>query len=486
MNIRRISIRSIAFYLIRRIVFILILTGMCGCLFAGIKYLNDRKAAQQPAVTEGILLLTPAEKNEIENAALAYLYSKQAEEYIASSPAFHMNANDATQTIFEYAVLRDVPEGQQTSGSVETAYLQMIRAYISDGMYVQDLEKINEIYKNHKLIRDFVVCAAAGGEFTITVTNSTLYPTLSEDVKTVVEAYMNELMKKEKGLKFELLKSGEFNFYNATAISLQKNAVSSLINYRKAYMNAMKQYTPAQLEYFQKLITYMTAARADEANAKVSDYELLSTAVSKTMAEVQQKEAAHEKAPLIISKQQFLIGCLVGLLSSVALCFIMLYLSLKNRSVLDYSDNIGLRNLGLITVDEKHPFRNLISKMELKEHLFTSDEESVNYAAVRIGAYCKNHDIKEIAVLSSRNSSVIEKAVEALKKALEKEGVKLHETENVGTDSEALKVLITAKNSILVEQLFGGNRQKASELLKFCRENDVEVLGGLGVTTISR
>ena len=487
MNVRRISIRSLGYYLIKRLPFILVMMLVCGCVFAGIKYISDKKNAVQPRVPEDGSTLTGMERNDAENAALNYRYAVQTERYLNNSPLFRVNPRNETQDVLEYSILLDTPSGEETSGTKEYAYLQMLRAFVYDGMYVSGLVEISQEYENNKYIRDLITSnATGGGELSINIINTPTFPNLTADFKKVFEAYADQMMKQEKGLKIQLVKESNFNFYDGATESTQKNTNLNFVNYRNAYLKSLNVFSPAQRAYFQKLIEYMNAADEDASTSTKSEYDRLVEARQRLVVEESQKSDPAPN-PVSISKVDFLIGCLVGVFAAIAICFILMYLSLKNRTVLDYSSNLGLRDLGLMTVGEKkHPIRSWISKKELKNSLFASDEESVDYAAVRIGAYCKSHEVDELAVLSSKSNSVIEKSVEALKKALEKEGVKLHSTEKVVLDAEALKVLLDSKNAILIEQLYGGNRQKASELLKFCKENDVEVIGGLGVLTIKR
>ena len=83
------------------------------------------------------------------------------------------------------------------------------------------------------------------------------------------------------------------------------------------------------------------------------------------------------------------------------------------------------------------------------------------------------------------NTDSIEKAAASLGQALSKNGIKLHLTESLATDSKALSELLSVKKSIFLESLHGGNRQKMAELLQFCKENEVEVIGALGVAELT-
>ena len=479
MNTRGITLKSVGFYLLRRIGFILLVTIICGAVFAGLKYRSDKKTAQQPPIKNDGSTLTFEERVDAEHAAMQFQAGKQAEKYLTESPLVRINAQKEVQHVVEYSFFMDLPDGEQSTGVKEETYLMMVRSYLLDGMYVPELIKLDSIYENNKYLKELVLnSSAAGGQFTMTVLESDMYPNLASDVRKVMEAYMDKLMKQEKGLKIQVVNESTFSFYDPNTDAVQRSAYSNLINYRKASLSAYLKLTPAQQAYFRKLTGYNSGEEQEYG-------QYLRTP---GFYEVEADEsAAPAEVKVQIDKMQVLIGCLAGFVGAIAICFLMLYLSLRNRSTLDYSENLGLRDLGLVTVGEKkHPFRNWLFRKEMKRQIFDSDDESVEYAAVRVGAYCRNHDIKELAVLSSVNSGLIEKTVENLKKALSKQGIKLHETEKVATDSAALNTLIDSKYSILVEQLYGGNRQKSSELLKFCKENDVEVIGALGVAGINR
>lgn len=482
MNTRRMSIRSMGFYLIRKSWFILVVAILCGALFAGLKYRDDKEAAKQPVIKDDGSSLTTAERQDVDHAVMQYQCVKQIEEYLKGSPLVRINAKKEKQNYVEYSIFYDAPNGEQSTGVKESSYLQIIKAYILDGVYVNDLLGISQEYASHTYIKELVTCnSTAGGEFTLLVLESNMYPNLVKDVRTVVEAYMDQMMKQEKGLRISMIKDGQFNFYDSSTETVQKNTFSSLMTYRKAFIGAYANFTEAQQAYFRRRTGYL-----EQSSREYGEY-LPVPGFTEEELIGETKVLFSAPTNVKIGKKQFMLGFGIGILGGVALCFLMLYLSLKNRSTLDYSDNLGLRNMGLVSVNgKKHSIRNCVTKMEMKKQLFASNEESVDYAAVRIGAYCENHGIKELAVLSSNGTEDIQNAVEMLKDSLAKQGIMLHQTEKVAADSEALKALLSSKNSILVEQLHDGNRKKASELLKFCKENDVEVIGALGVAALKK
>ena len=79
----------------------------------------------------------------------------------------------------------------------------------------------------------------------------------------------------------------------------------------------------------------------------------------------------------------------------------------------------------------------------------------------------------------------MEKAGQELEKALKKENITLLSSEKVATDSKALARLLSAKYGIFLEELHGGNRKKLRELQQFCEENEVTVIGSLGVAALT-
>ena len=451
--------RSLIFFMVRRIWIILLTAVLFGAALAGYKYYSDRKAAKTAVKDDGTSL-SEAERADVENAALQYRNATELEAYLNSSPLLKLNSKSEEQVIVEYQILLDTGASDTSNGTVENSYLQMLRAYINDGLYIRDLAEIRADYAEHAFMKELVWCNnSGGGEFTLGVISYSEYPDLPKDVRTVTEAYMDQLMKAESRLHIKAMKEGTVNLYDSTTDSTQKSVYTNMVTYRKAYMNAYTGFSEAQQAYFRKLTGYLKDETSDAKTTKVK-----------------------------ISKRLLVAGWMVGLVAGVGICFLLLYISLKNRTPLDYSDNLGLRDLGLVMTEgkKKHPIRSFFLRMELKDSLFGSGEESVNYAAVRIGAYCKNHEISELAVLSSTGGDAVADAVENLKAALAKQDIRLLETEKVGTDSKALEQMIAAGKSILVEQLQGGNRQKAADLLKFCRENDVEVIGALGVIELSQ
>ena len=457
MSGRRISVRSLGYYMLKKLWLILLCMLALGFLLVGYKYLKDKKNQEDAENQEDTSVnLSATDLNDAKNAVIQYRYAKQMEKYLKESPLMKVDASKEKQTVVEYRIRLTGVDEVTSTGTLENSYLQLLRAYINDSVFVGDLQALNAEYSEHAYIKELVWCNNTnGGEYTVGVIETDAFPTLAKDLRTVVEAYMDQLMKEDVRLKITPVKENTVVVYDSSTDTNQKAAYSSLISFRKNYSTAYTNFSAAQQTYFRDKTDFM----ADE------------------------KEKIQKPG---FSKRYFVIGLAGGGILGICLCFIFLYLSLKHASPADYSDNLGLRNLGIVFVDgKKHPYRDMLVKKELKSSLFENGEESAAYAGVRLGAYCKKHDIRELAVLCSVNKDCVSKAVEELKKELKKSDVELLLTEKVGTDSEALKKLVEAQYCILVEQLYGGNRQKASELLQFCRENEVEVIGALGVAQLT-
>ena len=457
MNGRRISVRSLCFYMLKKLWVILLVAVAFGFLLAGFKYSRDQKNTGTSTKDDDGSSLTGTERADVENAALQYQYAAELQKYLDESPLRKIDTKNEKQTVVDYRILLKVTGNEMTSGTVENTYLQLLRAYVNDNLFMDDLVKADPAYKDQPYLKELVWCGnAAAGEFTLGVIETEDYPKLSKDVRMVAEAYMDQLMKEDTRLSITPMKEGSISVYDSTTDTSLKNIYSNMVTFRKGYSTAYAGFSAKQQSYFQSLTGF-------------------------------EAETTKKKKSATFSWKYFAVGAAGGVVAGICLCFLLLYLSLKHASAADYSENLGLRNLGLLIVNgkKKHPYRNMLMKKELKSSLFGSSEESVAYAAVRLGAYCRKHEISELAVLCSVNSGVIEEAVELLEKELGKQKVKLLLTEKVGTDADALQSLLDSGKSIFVEQLHGGNRQKASELLQFCKENDVEVIGALGVAEMT-
>ena len=459
MNGRRISIRSLFYYILRKAWLILLMAVCFGALLAGYKYYKDSKDKQNVGKENNGSSLSEAERSDVENAALQYRYALELETYLENSPLLKVNSKAEEQTIVEYRVLLELPQGESSYGTVENTYIQLLRAYVNDGLFIGDLVGKRPEYDEHAFLKELVWCNNSGsGQFTLGAVRYEKYPDLATDVREVVEAYMKELMEKEPRLKIDAMKEGSVSIYDSGTDNTQKNSYSNMVTYRRAYMNAYTGFSSTQQSYFRYLTGYLSDS----------------------------KQKTKEPG---FSKRYAAIGMVGGAFAGIGLCFLLLYLSMKHVTVSDYSENLGLRNMGVLFENGKtkkngktaHPVREWFTKKELKEWLFDTNEESIAYAAVRIGAYCDNHKIDRLAVISSDGSGTVQKAVTKLQKELRKQEVDLIPTENVVRDSNALTDLIETGACILVEKLKGGNRQKAAELLQFCQENDVEVIGAMGV-----
>lgn len=452
MNTRRISLHSLFWYILRKFWIVCAVAVGFAVLLAGYKFYKDKSAEKSAAKNSDGSGLTEDEKRDVENTYLQYIYLQEAENYYKGSPLMAESAQSEVQTLVEYRILLKNQGTEQSNGTVEMTYLQLLRAFINDGMYIPEVMEKNEAYKDFVFMKELVWCnSSGGGEFSLGVIEYKKFPDLAKDVRESVETYMNKLMAEEPGLSIEAMKEATFNVYDGTTDTAKKNAIANVISYRRAVANAYAAFTTSQQAYFDQL-----TGKGEEA-------------------------ASVKKAK--ISWKYAIVGGFVGAVMGLGLLILMLYLSLKHASSADYSENVGLRNFGMLFLPGKRSGGML--RRELKQNLFPTNQESTDYAAIRISTYCKSHEISELAVLSSVNTDSIEKAAASLGQALSKNGIKLHLTESLATDSKALSELLSVKKSIFLESLHGGNRQKMAELLQFCKENEVEVIGALGVAELT-
>ena len=452
MNSRRISLHSLFCYILRKAWVICLTALFAAVLLTGYKYIKDKSSGKSEVELNDGSDLTDDERVVVENSYLQSLYYREAESYYKNSPLMAESAENEIQTLVEYRILLETSGSDQSNGTVEMTYLQLLRAFINDGMYIPELREKNEVYNDFVFMKELVWCnSSGGGEFSLGIIEYKRFPDLAKDVREITEEYMDKLMAEQPGLSIKAMKEATFNVYDGTTDTAQKNAITNVINYRRAVTNAYSGFTPTQQGYFD----YLSGKEKTET----------------------------EEVNVNISWKYAVIGIFVGAVLGFGVVLIMLYLSLKHASPADYTENVGLRNLGMLFLPGRK--YNALLRKEVKQSLFSTNEESVNYAAIRLGAYCKDHAISELAVLSSQNTDEIEAAAKMLGQALSKKGVKLHLTEGVARDSKALEELLSVKKSIFLEQLHGGNRQKMAELLQFCNENEVEVIGALGVAELT-
>lgn len=477
MNTRRISLRSLFWYFVRRLWVLVIFMILGGVAVAGLKYMKDKKEAEAeegevtPTVVADVDSLSESERYEVDNAYIQYRQAEAISRYMKDSPLMAVNPKEEEQVMVEYGIFIRPAGEKATDGSLENTYLQLLRAYIADGMYIPELIKISDVYQDSTYLKELIWCNnTSGGELSLGVVNTETYPNLAKDLRKVLENYAGELMRQETGLSIRALREGTYTVYDSTTENAKRSLGSNLISYRKGYTTAYAAFNQSQKLYFKQLVEQKSGTEWNWGDDQ---------------GETEEPEKTTTKKKVGISRRYAAVGLFVGLAVGLVFLFVLLYLSLRHATTADYAENAGLRSFGLFFLPGKGGFRNWTVRMEMKHRLFPTTEDSVKYAALRLGQYCDTHGIKDLAVLCSKNSGVVEEAAEELGKELKKNGVILHSTERVATDSEALRELLRVKKSIFLEQLYAGNRQKQQELLHFCRENEVEILGAVGVTRLA-
>ena len=170
MNGRRISVRSLCFYMLKKLWVILLVAVAFGFLLAGFKYSRDQKNTGTSTKDDDGSSLTGTERADVENAALQYQYAAELQKYLDESPLRKIDTKNEKQTVVDYRILLKVTGNEMTSGTVENTYLQLLRAYVNDNLFMDDLVKADPAYKDQPYLKELVWCGnAAAGEFTLGV-----------------------------------------------------------------------------------------------------------------------------------------------------------------------------------------------------------------------------------------------------------------------------------------------------------------------------
>ena len=247
MSGRRISVRSLGYYMLKKLWLILLCMLALGFLLVGYKYLKDKKNQEDAENQEDTSVnLSATDLNDAKNAVIQYRYAKQMEKYLKESPLMKVDASKEKQTVVEYRIKLTGVDEVTSTGTLENSYLQLLRAYINDSVFVGDLQALNAEYSEHAYIKELVWCNNTnGGEYTVGVIETDAFPTLAKDLRTVVEAYMDQLMKEDVRLKITPVKENTVVVYDSSTDTNQKAAYSSLISFRKNYSTAYTNFSAA-------------------------------------------------------------------------------------------------------------------------------------------------------------------------------------------------------------------------------------------------
>ena len=461
MNERRISIRNLCYFVLKKLWIIFLAAILTGAALAGYRYYKDKKNANVSEDVKNGSALEPDEKLTVDNAILQFQYASEEEKYIATSPLMEVDWRNEKQSIVQYVVDIKTEEGNVVSGmekqGIETTYVQMIRSFVNDGVFIEPLGKIDKKYQNVPNIKELVWCNNSGSaELTLGVIYHPKYESLAKDMRSVAEEYFKTLEAADKRLTVRTINETEAVVYDSSTETIQKNATTNLVTYRKAYQNAYATFTASQQSYFRAQTGYL---EDEEAGPK----------------------------PVKFSMKFLILGVILGGALGLGIVLLLLYISIKDQTVSDYSENLGIRNLGLVPVIDKkfRPWRNFLTMKELKPSLMGDTEESAEFIAVRLEAYCKEQESDSIAILSSTCSDNVKKVAEELTSALKKKKIKAVLLENVVKDKKDFEQMLSFRQCILIEELYKGNRRVAAETVEFCRESSVTVIGALGAVSVN-
>ena len=110
MSGRRISVRSLGYYMLKKLWLILLCMLALGFLLVGYKYLKDKKNQEDAENQEDTSVnLSATDLNDAKNAVIQYRYAKQMEKYLKESPLMKVDASKEKQTVVEYRIKMRLP-----------------------------------------------------------------------------------------------------------------------------------------------------------------------------------------------------------------------------------------------------------------------------------------------------------------------------------------------------------------------------------------
>ena len=408
--------------------------------------------------------MTKEAMGKVLDAYYWYKDKQSRRDYIATSLYMQMDPYDCQCLYLKFRVLHPEP----ADASVYRSYIHGLV------LYVNQLEMEKELADKLKLeISPYtlseMISISDSGEYDdilqMTVYQSELTEGLTDAIKEAFIGYGEKLAELYPGYHLELMGTSKASIINKELISAQESQRTAITDDQTRIDTAVKKFGNMQKAYYNMLVNG-------------TEKETITVVVQEGSKKKSSAAAEEEELP---SKRKVLMRVILGGAAGIVVFIILVFfanmLSGRLMSDLDFSRIYGLKRLGIIIERRKKGMAGFLQKAEYPD---AEGPDEFPYLKPVIRRLLEKQENSEAVLVSSKELS--DKAgLETVLGELKNEGIDLALMENFPGEKDAVEKLVSGKAVILVEEMHSSRLNKIDRIVYFCRENEIPVLGAVGI-----
>ena len=407
--------------------------------------------------------LTKAEQKEVSDAYGIYLSRQERREYFDNSSYLNLNPYQFSSTYLEFRVI--TPE-EDWKVSDFNSYVHGLKNYVNFNGLAEDLAAGDDLL--FRQLGELLTVTDGGKEsydnfLVVTVVNAPETTERIDEITKKVIAKGDALAKIYPGFRVQLETKYKADYYNAglnSAIDTQRSGISGD---KTKIEKAIKKFTPMQHAYYEMMVNGTEEETVQEV--------LLSGASatkkkSTTTIEIPSKRNLKVMAAL---------GGAAGLFVAVIVIFFMNLLSGRLLFGKDFTGIFDVRCFGILRERKK---KSLPGKLQQMEYPEAEDAENPNYIYLQIREIMNSKECKDAILLGTGEFSSLT-GVEKLVNMIKNDGIMLTKEDSFPSDLKAAERVLQKRSVILVETLHKSKMKQIEKMIRFCKENEVDILGAI-------
>ncbi|MBR0145459.1 MAG: hypothetical protein IJM25_02220 [Eubacterium sp.] len=408
--------------------------------------------------------LSKSAMKDVQEAYHWYQEKEKRRDYLETSPYLQLDPYNVTASYLQFRVNYD---GESVDELDFASYVHALKNYVNYNGLVDDLQ--GEIETTSRDLSELISFGDGGKDsydriVLITVIHSSITEDLIDHIGKAFLAYGNKLSDTYPGFSVEKMSTYQANYYHSGLNSSIESQRAALISDQNRVDNAVKKLTSMQLAYYNMLINGTDKETVEEVIPEGATSKRKAT----TEIEVPSKRRI---LPMMI------LGAVGGCILAVVLIFFGNLLSGKLLFEKDLTSIYGLRSYGVLREKEKKGIAGFLQRAEYPG-AEPADSPAMLYLQLKeaVGA----SESKEAILISSSKLGETE-GVKKLVELAKKDGIAFSVKDSFIGDLSAAEEVLKGHPVFMVEQLHGSRLSKVDRIAAFCKENKVQILGGICV-----
>ncbi len=472
---REISIGKLLWKLVFCWRFLLIWGVVFAILVTVLFYLKDWKGYKKVENNQAVQVedletkfeFTEEQQEQIQNARELIQLIKENETYAQESVLMNIDPYEENVLELRYYVDSDYRFNylEDISPNYTSAVVASYSEYVQSGEMAENLSQDLDLNCEQKYIQELITVDESSSPevFSIEIVYSeqeTLRD-MAEIVKEALNAQTAEISENIGGHTLKLLSENISVKVDLDLASQKKEHANTLTSYRTQLNTQKSTMTEEQLE----ILGFEASAGEAEEEAEPQTVSV----ISKPM----------------IRLQYIILGFLAGIfLASVWVVVRVVYAETLQDSE-ELSELYGIRLFGVLKAPgEVRGLDNKLLKWKNRHKKQMTLEQSLDIISSNIELVCENCNMKQIYLTGTEIENVDKNLLKSIMSNVTKSGIEVVYGENICYDASALRKLAEIGNAVIVEQVELSKYQEIRKELTVIKEQNIKILGGIGINTI--